>query len=63
MDVKNATLHGDLHEEEYMEQPLGFVAQGEYGRVCKLRISLYCLKQSPQAWFRQFSVVVTKFGL
>ena len=27
-----------------MEQPPGFVAQGEYGLVCKLRRSLYGLK-------------------
>ena len=30
-----------------MEQPLGFVAHGEIGRVFHLRKSLYDLKQSP----------------
>ena len=49
LDIKNVFLHGDLQEEVYMEQPLGFVAQGEIGRVCHLRKSLYGLKQSPHA--------------
>ncbi|KAL6316959.1 hypothetical protein AAG906_024497 [Vitis piasezkii] len=45
LDIKNVFLHGDLAEEVYMEQPPGFVAQGESG----------LLKQSPRAWFSHFS--------
>ena len=61
-DIKNVFLHGDLAEEVYMEQPPGFVAQGEFGLVCKLRRSIYGLKQSPRAWFDRFSSVVQEFG-
>ena len=43
-DIKNVFLHGNLQEEVYMEQPLGFVAQGEIGRFCCLQKSLYGLK-------------------
>ncbi|RVX08923.1 Retrovirus-related Pol polyprotein from transposon RE2 [Vitis vinifera] len=63
LDIKNAFLHGDLAEEVYMEQPPGFVAQGESGLVCRLRRSLYGLKQSPRAWFGRFSYVVQEFGM
>ena len=63
LDIKNVFLHGDLQEEVYMEQPPGFVAQGEIGKVCRLRKSLYGLKQSPHAWFDKFSQAVEKFGL
>ena len=44
LDIKNVFLHGDLQEEMYIEQPPGFVAQGEIEKVCHLRKSLYSLK-------------------
>ena len=46
-----------------MEQPPGFVAQGEIGRVFRLQKSLYGLKQSSRAWFSKFSEVIKKFGM
>ena len=63
LDIKNVFLHGDLAEEVYMEQPPGFVAQGEFSLTCKLRCSLYGLKQSPQALFSRFISVVQEFGM
>ena len=55
LDIKNAFLHGDLQNEVYMEQPSGFVAQGEIAKVCRLRKSLDGLKQSSRAWFVKLS--------
>ena len=63
LDTRNVFLHGDLQEEVYKEQPLGFVAQGEIGRVYRLRKSLYGLKQSPCAWFGKFNQTVEEFGM
>ena len=46
-----------------MEQPPGFVAQGESGRVCHLWKVLYGLKQTTRAWFGKFSDAVVQFGM
>lgn len=62
LDVKNAFLNGDLAEEVYMEIPPGFETQTTRNKVCKLRRSLYGLKQSPRAWFERFTKVVKKHG-
>ena len=46
-----------------MEQPLGFVSQGEIEKVFRLWKSFYGLKQSPHAWFGKFSQVVEEFDM
>ena len=50
MDVKTTFLHGYLEEEIYMKQPEGIVVKGKKELVCKLKKSLYGLKQSPRTW-------------
>ena len=59
--MKNAFLYGDLVDSVLMEQPSGYVAQGE-DRVCRLKKAIYGLKQSPRAWFENFSQVVMTGG-
>ena len=49
MDVQNAFLHGDLSKEIYMEQPQGFMQKSSL--VCRLKKSLYGLKQALRAWY------------
>ena len=54
MDVVTAFLNGKLDEEIYMEQPEGYVQPGKENLVCKLKKSLYGLKQSPRCWNTAF---------
>ena len=54
MDVKIASLNGDLEEEIYTDQPEGFVELVQENKVCKLIKSLYDLKQTPKQWHEKF---------
>jgi len=50
LDVTTAFLNGKLEEVVYMQQPEGFVAGGDKQLVCKLKRSIYGLKQSSRCW-------------
>ena len=49
-----AFLYEDLHEEVYMQQPEGYVEKGKEQLVCRLRKSLYSLKQAPRELYQKF---------
>ena len=62
MDVTTAFLNGNLEEEVYMKQPEGFAIKGQEHLVCKLKRSIYGLKQSPRCWNSALDEKLKKMG-
>lgn len=59
-NVRTAFLYGEIDAEIYMTQPQGF--EDGSGRVCRLKKSLYGLKQSPRCWNNKFHSFMEKNG-
>lgn len=68
MDISNAFLQGDLHDEIYMKFPPGFQAptrffeQGEK-LMCRLIKSLCELKQAPKEWNAKLATILINLAL
>lgn len=61
MDVHNAFLQGDLNEEVFMKLPPG-LSENYPGQACRLKKSLYGLRQAPRCWFSKLSSALIKYG-
>lgn len=61
MDVETAFLHPELNEDIYMELP----NNEEYfpQRYCKLKKSIYGLKQASRVWYQKLDKKLCKMGL
>src|SRR3954471_11130553 len=51
----------EISRKRYMEIPPGFEDTQTVGKVCRLKRSLYGLKQSPRAWFDRFRLAMILF--
>ena len=54
MDVKTTFFHDNLEEEIYMKHPDGFLIEGKEYYVCRLKKSIYYLKQASRQWYKKF---------
>lgn len=54
LDLKTTYLHGDLEKRIYITQLGGFVEGGKEDLMCKLKKSLYELKQSSRQCYKNF---------
>jgi uncharacterized cupredoxin-like copper-binding protein len=62
MDVKSAFLNGYLEEEIFVEQPEGFVVEGQEEKVYRLNKALYGLKQAPRSWYSRIDRHLMNLG-
>ena len=63
MDVKTAFLNGDLEENVYMAQPKGFVMEEKERMRCRIKETIYGLKQVLRQWYLKFDQTIRILGL
>ena len=62
MDVKTALLNGVVEEEVYVEQPLGFETHDMESHVCRLKKTIYDLKQELGTWYNKIEIFISSLG-
>jgi hypothetical protein len=62
LDVKFCFLNGELKEEVYLTQPKGFVKSGQEHLVCKLKKTVYGMKQAPRSWHEKIDCFFLQQG-
>ena len=62
MDVKTAFLNRVVEEEVYVEQLEGFEVGNRETNVCRLRRTLYGIKQTPQALYSMIYGYLREMG-
>ena len=62
-DVETTFLKESLEEEIDIDKPISFASQGQEGKVCHLKQSIYGLKQSSRSWYFRFHEVIIYFRL
>nr|KYP53686.1 Retrovirus-related Pol polyprotein from transposon TNT 1-94 [Cajanus cajan] len=62
MDVKTVFLNGDLDENIYVDQLMGFLDEGKEHIMCKLKKPIYELKEAFCKWYLKFYDTIVSFG-
>lgn len=60
MDAITAFLQGDIDEELYMQQPIGF--NDGSGKVCRLNKAIYGLRQAGRQWNKKLDAFLLRIG-